>query len=99
MDNERTSRSVGTLHHLRAILLLPGMVTAVIPALMLTVTGLDTFGLWHSVPTTTIVLPLLGLLLIGLGLVLMVATIRLYMTVGKHFVFAHTSAKPYTLNH
>lgn len=82
MENERTSRWVGTWHHLRAILLLPGIVTVAMPALILAFTGLDTFGLWQSVPAA-VALPILGLLLIGLGLALMVATIRLFVTVGQ----------------
>jgi protein-S-isoprenylcysteine O-methyltransferase Ste14 len=69
--------------HLRAILLLPGMVAVVIPAGFLYLTGLDTFDLWQSYPATRVGLPLLGGVLICLGLVLMVATIRLFVTVGK----------------
>lgn len=68
--------------HLRAILLLPGMVTVVIPATILAFTGFDTFGLWHSSPTN-IALLVLGLLLIIVGLVFMVATIRLFVMVGQ----------------
>jgi protein-S-isoprenylcysteine O-methyltransferase Ste14 len=71
------------MKHLRAILLLPGMVLVVIPATILYVTGIDTFDLWQSLPATRFVLPLLGILLIVVGLVLMVATIRLFITVGK----------------
>jgi protein-S-isoprenylcysteine O-methyltransferase Ste14 len=71
------------MKHLRAILLLPGMVLVVIPATILYVTGIDTFDLWQSQPATRFVLPLLGILLMVVGLVLMVATIRLFITVGK----------------
>ena len=53
------------------------------PGLILWLTGPDTFGLWQSVPATRVGLPVLGGVLICLGLVLMVATIRLFMTVGK----------------
>jgi hypothetical protein len=35
------------MNHLRAILLLPGMVLVVIPATILYLTGLDTFDLWQ----------------------------------------------------
>ena len=72
-----------TFHHLRAILLLPGMAGVVIPATILYLTGLDTLDLWQSLPASRIVLPLVGVVFIALGLVLMVATIRLFMTVGK----------------
>lgn len=61
--------------HLRAILLLPGMVTVVIPATILASTG-------HSSPTN-IALLVLGLLLIVVGLVFMAVTIRLFVTVGQ----------------
>jgi protein-S-isoprenylcysteine O-methyltransferase Ste14 len=69
--------------HLRAILFLPGMVTVVIPTTILLATGLDTFDLWQSAPATRIVLPVLGCAFIGLGLVLTVGAIRLFVTVGK----------------
>lgn len=70
-------------HHLRAILLLPFTATVVIPGLILWLTGPDTLDLWQSVPATRVGLPVLGLALIGLGLVLLVATIRLFVTVGR----------------
>ena len=72
-----------TWKHLRAILLLPGMVTVVIPAGLLYLTGLDTLDLWQSSSATRVAVPALGLLLIGLGLTLMVATIRLFVVVGQ----------------
>jgi protein-S-isoprenylcysteine O-methyltransferase Ste14 len=72
-----------TWEHLRAILLLPFVVTVVIPGVMLWLTGLDTLGLWQSVPATRVALPVLGGALVCLGLVLMFATIRLFGTVGK----------------
>ena len=74
---------MGTWKHLRAILLLPGMVTVVIPATILLSTGLDTLDLWQSYPATRVGLPLLSGGLICLGLVLIVGTIRLFVTVGK----------------
>src|SRR5262245_63449491 len=74
---------MSAMRHLRAILLLPFMVTVVIPAMILAFTGLDTFDLWQSVPPTRVALPVLGGAVICLGLVLMVATIRLFVTVGK----------------
>jgi protein-S-isoprenylcysteine O-methyltransferase Ste14 len=69
--------------HLRALLLLPFTVTVVIPTVVLWLTGPDTVGLWRSCPATRAGLPALGGALICLGLVLMVATTRLFVTVGK----------------
>jgi protein-S-isoprenylcysteine O-methyltransferase Ste14 len=69
--------------HLRAILLLPFTVTVVIPAGLLFLTGPDTLDLWQTVPAMRVVLPTLGSVLIGLGVMLMVATIRLFVTVGR----------------
>jgi protein-S-isoprenylcysteine O-methyltransferase Ste14 len=72
-----------TWKHIRTILLLPFTVTVVIPGVILWLTGPDTLGLWQSVPATRVVLPVLGGALICLGLVLVVATVRLFMTVGQ----------------
>ena len=72
-----------TWKHLRAILVLPFMVTVVIPGVLLGLTGPDTLGLWQSAPATRVGLPVLGGVLLCLGLVLVVATIRLFVTVGK----------------
>ncbi len=69
--------------HLRAILLLPGMVLLVIPGFILWLGGLDTLRLWRSVPLSKVFLPFIGGVCIGLGLLLMVATIRLFVTVGR----------------
>jgi protein-S-isoprenylcysteine O-methyltransferase Ste14 len=69
--------------HLRAILLLPFLVAAVIPGVILWLTGPDTLGLWQSAQATRVGLPVLGGALLRLGLVLVVATIRLFVTVGK----------------
>jgi protein-S-isoprenylcysteine O-methyltransferase Ste14 len=69
--------------HLRAVLLLPGTAAVVIPSTLLFLTGTDTFELWQTVPTTRTVLPILGTAFICLGLVLMVATILLFVSVGK----------------
>lgn len=66
--------------HLRAILLLPGTVTLVIPAVVLSVAGIPI----RSFPAPwNFILPAIGLTLVLLGVVLMVATIRLFVTVGK----------------
>ena len=50
---------------------------------MLWLSGTDSFGLWQSVPASRLVLPVIGGICICLGLLLMVATIRLFVTVGK----------------
>jgi protein-S-isoprenylcysteine O-methyltransferase Ste14 len=69
--------------HLRAILLLPGMVLLVIPGTILWRGGFDTLGLWRSVPSSEVILPIIGMICVGVGLWLMVATIRLFVTVGQ----------------
>jgi protein-S-isoprenylcysteine O-methyltransferase Ste14 len=71
------------MRHFRAILLLPFMVTVVVPATILLLTGPDTFDLWQSYPATRVALPILGGAFICLGLVLMVASMRLFVTVGQ----------------
>ena len=53
--------------HLRAILLLPFVVTVVVPATILLITGPDTFDLWPSFPATRVSLPILGGALLCLG--------------------------------
>lgn len=63
---------------LRAILLLPGMVTVVIPATILYCTGVA----WPPSPWN-IVLPVIGSVLILVGLILMVWTIGLFTVIGK----------------
>ena len=74
---------MATWKHLRAVLLLPFMVTVVVPATILFLTHPDTFDLWQSYPTTRVGLPILGCAFICVGLVLLVATIRLFLMVGK----------------
>ena len=63
---------------LRAILLLPGTVTVVIPAIILHFAGMH----WLS-PPWTVVRPVAGSILVLLGLTLMTKTIGLFITVGK----------------
>jgi hypothetical protein len=53
--------------HLRAIVLLPGVVTIVIPGIILWRTGLDSGDMWQSVPATRIILPAIGVICICLG--------------------------------
>ncbi len=75
--------AMGTWKHLRAILLLPGMVLVVIPGVILWLGGTDTLGLWRSVPSSKVFLPFIGIICVCLGLLLIVVTIRLFVTVGK----------------
>ncbi len=63
---------------LRAIVLLPGMVTVVIPATILYGTGLA----WPPQPWN-IILPVIGSMFIFLGLALMIWTNRLFIAIGK----------------
>jgi protein-S-isoprenylcysteine O-methyltransferase Ste14 len=69
--------------HLRAILLLPGMVLVVIPALILWLGGTDMLGLWRSVPSSKVFLPVFGIACVCVGLLLIVSTIWLFVTVGR----------------
>jgi protein-S-isoprenylcysteine O-methyltransferase Ste14 len=69
--------------HLRAVLLLPFLVTVVIPGTIVYLNGVATFGLWQRYPATRVGLPILGCVFICLGLILMVATNRLFVMVGK----------------
>lgn len=66
--------TMSALRHPRAILLLPFLVTVVIPPIILWLTSADTFDLWESSLATRLVLAILGSVSICLGLVLMVAT-------------------------
>jgi protein-S-isoprenylcysteine O-methyltransferase Ste14 len=75
--------SMESWKHLRAIVLLPGMVTVVIPGAIVLRIGLDTQGVWRSFPASRVILPVFSLLLIGLGLTLIVSTVRLVASVGK----------------
>jgi len=69
--------------HVRAILLLPGIVLVVIPATIIYLNGEDTFGLEKSVPLTRLVLPLIGGGFIAAGIVLTSLTIRLFAAEGR----------------
>ncbi len=72
-----------TWKHIRAILLLPFTATVVIPGFILWLTGPDTIDLWQSTPAIRLGLAVLGGALGCLGLVVLVATIRLFMTVEQ----------------
>jgi protein-S-isoprenylcysteine O-methyltransferase Ste14 len=75
--------TMGAWKHLRAVALLPGIVLVVIPAVILWLTGPDTLGLWRSVPASKAILQALGGVCVGLGLVLIVGTARLFGTIGR----------------
>ena len=68
--------------HLRAIGLLPGMVTLVVPAVIVYRTGAVNIGWGLSSPLSWLP-PLLGGVLIALGVLLMYKTIYLFATVGE----------------
>jgi protein-S-isoprenylcysteine O-methyltransferase Ste14 len=55
----------------------------VIPGTMLWLSDADSSGLWRSVPASRFIRPVIGGLCICLGLIRMVATIRLFVTIGK----------------
>jgi protein-S-isoprenylcysteine O-methyltransferase Ste14 len=78
LPNGKRRKAVNAWKQLRAILLLPGMVTVVIPATILYGTGIG----WPPSPWN-IVLPVIGSLFILVGLALMAWTIGLFVTVGK----------------
>ena len=73
---------MGVWRHLRAIMMLPGMVLVVIPGTILWLAGTDSLGLWQSVPSSRVVLPVMGVICICLGLLFMVAAIRLFVRFG-----------------
>jgi protein-S-isoprenylcysteine O-methyltransferase Ste14 len=68
---------VTALRHALAILLLPAMVTIVVPALLVVRSGGMTLGGWGLLALVA------GVALVGLGLFLMARTIALFATVGK----------------
>ncbi len=59
------------------------MVLVVIPVTILLLTGIDILDLWQRYLGTRIALPVVDGVLICFGLVLMVATNRLFMTIGN----------------
>jgi protein-S-isoprenylcysteine O-methyltransferase Ste14 len=68
--------------HLRAIGLLPGVVTLAVPALI--VWRSDEFGVGWGLPIGVALLPpAIGILLIGAGLAFVVRTVSLLVTVGR----------------
>lgn len=68
--------------HVRATILLPFMVTVVVPGVILDFSGIDGTALQRPVPWN--VLTLLGAaLLIGLGLALFIMTVRNFVQIGR----------------
>ncbi len=70
------------LKHIQAILLLPIMVTLVIPGVIIATTNSMHIGGMLPAPFN-VVSALAGILFIGLGLVLVIATARLFATIGR----------------
>ena len=68
--------------HIRAIVLLPIMVTIIIPAIILTTSGPGSIG-WSLPSPFSIAVPIAGILLVGLGLTLLVNTITLFVLRGQ----------------
>ena len=71
-----------TLRHLLAIVLLPGLVTIVVPAEIIRRTGTLNVG-WGLMPALGWLPWLLGSVFVGLGLLLMYKTISLFASVGE----------------
>jgi protein-S-isoprenylcysteine O-methyltransferase Ste14 len=69
--------------HIRAIVLLPGVVTVLIPAIIVYRSGSDTFDLWSRAPVVRIVIGILGIVCIGIELVLFGVTVYLLATSGR----------------
>ncbi|MBI5304422.1 MAG: isoprenylcysteine carboxylmethyltransferase family protein [Chloroflexi bacterium] len=68
--------------HVFAILMLPFIVTVVIPSLVICSNGAVNIG-WSLTPPLNFAPPLLGIGLIGAGLTLIVKTISLFANVGR----------------
>ena len=69
--------------HIRAIALLPGVVTVLVPAIILFRAGTDSLGLSGSMPALRVALGLAGACFLVVGLTLMIATNRLFAKVGR----------------
>ena len=68
--------------HLGPIGVAPGVVTLVVPAVILYLTGAVDLG-WGLAPPASWLPPLFGCALVGLGLLLMYKTISLFATIGE----------------
>ena len=69
--------------HLRAVLLLPGVVTVLIPTIIICRTGTDTFDLLIYSLAIRILVGVLDVFSIACGLALMIATNRLFAKIGQ----------------
>jgi len=79
---EDPATTMAVWRQLRAILLLPGMVAVVVPAVLVTVTGTVEPG-W-GLPSPYDLLPsVAGIVSVAIGLVLFVATVRMFAAIGK----------------
>ena len=73
---------MGTLKHIRAIFLLPFMVTIVIPLVLTVLAGGLDIG-WSLSPPLNLLPIALGICLIAVGLALMIQTVSLFASVGQ----------------
>lgn len=69
--------------HVRAMLALPGVMAVLVPAAILYFTGIDNFDLWSRALAVRIALAAIGVVFLGIGLVLFVATNRLFARIGR----------------
>jgi protein-S-isoprenylcysteine O-methyltransferase Ste14 len=73
---------MSTLKHIQAIVLLPGIVTIVVPGALVSLTGAVNVG-WSLTPPLNLLPLILGLLLVGLGFGLLFRTVVLLATIGQ----------------
>src|SRR5947209_14675955 len=73
---------MSVLKQIQSIILLPTMVTVVIPVIILYRTGALNVG-WSLTPPLNLVPPFVGVVLIALGLTLIFKTIALFANVGR----------------
>lgn len=69
--------------HVRAIVVLPGVVTVVVPSILLYLTCGDTWGIGDRAPWARMVLGAVGAVFAGAGLLLFVATNRMFAAIGR----------------
>jgi protein-S-isoprenylcysteine O-methyltransferase Ste14 len=73
---------MNAFRQIRAVVLLPGIVTLVIPGALVCLTGAVDVG-WSLTPPLSLLPSLVGLLLICIGLILMLKTVSLLATAGQ----------------
>ncbi len=73
---------MNTIKQIQAIVLLPGIVTIVVPAALVTLGGAVNVG-WSLTPPLNLLPPLFGLLLVGVGFGLLFKTVVLLATIGQ----------------